>query len=104
MGKGKTIGELMEEMRIQAGAKEYKGHEYMDLNRFADDTRHMIIFDVISNNCDWGEKGDRMRLYLNEIGYDKARAFQEAGHIKVKSHAKVRSGGHLYYDNKEQIR
>ena len=42
MEKGKTIGELMEEMRLKAGAKEYHGHEYMDLNRFADDTRHMI--------------------------------------------------------------
>ena len=38
---GKTIGERIEEMRIQAGAKNYKGHDYMDLNRFADDTRHM---------------------------------------------------------------
>ena len=34
---GKTIGERIEEMRIQAGAKNYKGHDYMDLNRFADD-------------------------------------------------------------------
>lgn len=40
---GKTIGELMEEMRIKAGAKEYHGHSYMGLERFADDTRHMII-------------------------------------------------------------
>ena len=28
---GKTIGEMMEEMRIRAGAMEYKGHEYLDL-------------------------------------------------------------------------
>lgn len=103
MEKGKTIGELMEEMRLKEGAKEYKGHEYMSLNRFADDTRHMIIFDVTSNSCAWGEKGDRMRLYLNEIGYDKARAFQKDGHIKIKSHANVR-GGHLCYANREQIR
>lgn len=103
MGKDKTIGELMEEMRLKAGAKEYKGHEYMDLNRFADDTRHMIIFDVISNNCAWGDKGDRMRLYLNEIGYDKALSFQKEGHIKIKSYANVR-GGNLHYANKEQIR
>ena len=45
---GKTIGELMEEMRIKAGAKEYHGHSYMGLERFADDTRHMIIFDVLT--------------------------------------------------------
>ena len=47
MSNGKTIGELMEEMRLKAGAKEYHGHEYMALERFADDTRHMIIFDVL---------------------------------------------------------
>ena len=55
---GKTIGDMMEEFRIKAGAKEYKGHEFLDLNRFADDTRHMIIFDVVSNNNPWGDKGD----------------------------------------------
>ena len=38
----------MEEMRIKAGAKEYHGHSYMDLQRFADDTRHMIIFELLS--------------------------------------------------------
>ena len=26
---GKTIGELMEEMRIKAGAQNYKGHDYL---------------------------------------------------------------------------
>ena len=48
MGKQKTIGELIEEMRIRAGAQEYAGHTFMDLERFADDTRHMIIFDVLT--------------------------------------------------------
>lgn len=100
---GKTIGELMEEMRVKAGAKEYRGHEYLDLNRFADDTRHMIIFDVTSNNCSWGDKGDRMRLYLNEIGYEKALDFQKEGHIKIKSHAKVHKGD-LFYDSRDQMR
>lgn len=48
MPERKTVGQLMEEMRLKAGAQEYSGHEYMDLNRFADDTRHMIIFDVLT--------------------------------------------------------
>lgn len=29
MSNGKTIGELIEEMRLKAGAKEYHGHDYM---------------------------------------------------------------------------
>ena len=46
----KTVGQLMEEMRLKAGAQNYHGHEYMDLERFAEDTRHMIIFDVLTND------------------------------------------------------
>lgn len=34
----KTVGQLMEEMRLKAGAQNYHGHEYMDLERFAEDT------------------------------------------------------------------
>lgn len=41
--EGKTIGQLMEEMRQKAGAQNYHGHDYMDLQRFAENTRHMII-------------------------------------------------------------
>ena len=50
MSEGKTIGQLMEEMRAKAGAQNYHGHGYMDLQRFAEDTRHMIIFDVLTND------------------------------------------------------
>ena len=51
MQEGKTIGQLMEEMRQKAGAQNYHGHDYMDLQRFAENTRHMIIFDVLTNVC-----------------------------------------------------
>ena len=40
MPERKTVGQLMEEMRLKAGAQNYHGHEYMDLQRFAEDTRH----------------------------------------------------------------
>ena len=43
MPERKTVGQLMEEMRLKAGAQNYHGHEYMDLERFTEDTRHMII-------------------------------------------------------------
>lgn len=46
MQRNSTIGELMERKRIQDGAKEYQGHTYMDLARFDDATKHMIIFDT----------------------------------------------------------
>lgn len=103
MEKGKTIGELMEEMRLKVGAKEYHGHEYMDLNRFADDTKHMIIFDVLTNDSPVGWKGERTRLFLSDVGYQKALDAEKNGHIKMLSHARV-VRGNLHYDHKDQVR
>ena len=103
MQEGKTIGQLMEEMRQKAGAQNYHGHDYMDLQRFAENTRHMIIFDVLTNDSPVGWKGERTRLFLSDIGYEKALDSQAKGQIKILSHAKVRNGD-LFYDHKEQIR
>ena len=64
MPERKTVGQLMEEMRLKAGAQNYHGHEYMDLERFAEDTRHMIIFDVLTDDSPVGWKGERTRLFL----------------------------------------
>ena len=94
---------LMEEMRAKAGAQNYHGHGYMDLQRFAEDTRHMIIFDVLTNDSPVGWKGERTRLFLSDTGYEKALDSQEKGQIKILSHAKVRQGN-LHYDRSDQLR
>lgn len=65
MQRNSTIGELMERKRIQDGAKEYQGHTYMDLARFDDATKHMIIFDVLTDESPVGWKGERNRLYIH---------------------------------------
>ena len=67
MDKGKTIGELIEEMRIKAGAQNYHGHDYMDLARFAEDTRHMIIFDVLTRDSPIGWKGVQIAAYYGRF-------------------------------------
>ena len=103
MAGGKTIGELMEEMRLKAGAKEYHGHTYMDLARFEENTKHIIIFDVLTHDSPVGWKGERTRLYLSDFGYKKALENQKAGHIKIISHAAV-GKGNLYYDRKDTAR
>ena len=61
MQESKTIGQLMEEMRQKAGAQNYHGHDYMDLQRFAENTRHMIIFDVLTHDSPVGWKGERSK-------------------------------------------
>src|SRR5699024_6076151 len=99
MQRNSTIGELMERRRIQAGAKEYQGHTYMDLARFDEATKHMIIFDVLTNESPVGWKGERNRLYLSEAGYQKALDNQKDGNIKIISHANV-ARENLYYDRK----
>jgi len=103
MSKSKTIAQLMEESRIRAGAQNYKGHDYMDLARFDENTRHMIIFHVLTHDSPVGDKGDKMRLYLSDKGYQKALENAQSGNIRILSHAKLVQGN-LRYDRKDQIR
>lgn len=103
MSERKTVRELMDEARTQAGAQNYKGHDYMDLARFDANTRHMIVFTVLTHDAPVGDKGDKMRLYLSDKGYNKALDSEKKGEIKIYSHAKVRSG-HLIYDHKDRER
>lgn len=49
------------------------GHSILALERFMDETRHMIIFDVLSWKSPVGEKGERLRLFLSDVGYAKRR-------------------------------
>lgn len=97
----RTVGEMIAEARQQSGADKLKGHDIMALERFAEDTRHMVVFEVLSSDSPIGDKGDRMRLFLTDEGYGKALKNQENGHIKIKNHAKV-SAGRLHYEHRDR--
>ncbi len=107
-GGAKTIGEMLAEARQKAAfgntgeAQEgwMKGHDILALERFADDTRHMIVFDVLSEDSDIGSFGDRMRLFLTDEGYQKLQREQRMGNVKIRKHARVFPGGRLSYDQK----
>ena len=60
------------------------GHSILALERFMDETRHMIIFDVLSWKSPVGEKGERLRLFLSDVGYAKAQASERRGEIKIR--------------------
>ena len=75
------------------------GHSILALERFMDETRHMIIFDVLSSPV--GEKGERLRLFLSDVGYDKAQASDRRGEIKIRKHAAVIEG-HILPDRKKR--
>lgn len=100
-GKARTIGEMLAEARQKSGAEKLVGHDIMALERFDPDTRHMIVFDVLSHESPMGYKGERMRLFLTEQGYQKARENQDRGFIKIRNHAKV-TAGNLRYDTKDR--
>ena len=68
------------------------GQSELAVERFRDDTRHMIIFDVLSPRSPVGQKGDRLRLFLTDEAYVKAKAAQERGYIRIKKHAAVIEG------------
>lgn len=99
---GKTIGELLDEARKKSGAANLLGHDIMALERFDPNTRHMVIFDVLTNDGPVGYKGERHRLFLTQKGYENALAAEKRGETKIINHAKV-ANGHLHYDHKDWV-
>lgn len=81
--------------------KEITGHELMALERFAEDTRHMIVFDVLTWECPVGDKGNRLRIFLTDEGYKQALESEGRGEMKIVRHARVRRGD-IFYDAPER--
>jgi len=77
--------------------KRIAGHDIMDFERFAEDTRHMIVFDVLEWECPVGEKGERVRIFLTDKGYRQALEAEGRGEMRIRLHARV-SKGDLFYD------
>ena len=81
--------------------KEITGADIMDIQRFAEDTRHMIIFDVLTWDCPVGDKGKRVRIFLTDEGYKQAVESEGRGEMKIIRRARVRKG-ELFYDAPER--
>ena len=77
------------------------GQGELAVERFMDDTRHMIIFDVLDCRFPMGSKGERLRLFLSDSDYAKAQSAQACGHIRIKKHAAVIEG-HILPDKKKR--
>ena len=92
---------MVSESRRQSRVDKLKGPDIMALERFAEDTKHRVVFGVLSSDSPIGDKGDRMRLFLTDEGYKKALKNQENRHIKIRNHAKV-SAGHLHYEHRDR--
>ena len=53
-GGARTIGEMLAAARQRSGAQKLEGHDIMGLERFAPDTQHIIVFDVLSHESPMG--------------------------------------------------
>ncbi len=72
-----------------------EGHDLLAVERFMDNTRHMIEYEIPAF--------DRLRrcLFLTDDGYAKAVDTEKCGEIKIIIHAAVIEG-HILYDKKKR--
>ena len=89
------------ELQQPGRGREITGHDIMALERFAEDTRHMIVFDVLTWDCPVGDKNERVRIFLTDEGYKQALESEGRGEMKIVRHARVRKGD-LFYDAPER--
>ena len=67
------------------------GHDLLAVERFRDNTRHMVVFSVLSD-CPLGRKDQRLRRFLSEDGYAQVLDAQRHGRVRVCKHALVIEG------------
>ena len=80
--------------------KEITGADIMDIHRFAENTQHMIVFDVLTWNCPVGDKGQYVRIFLTDEGYKQSLESEGRGDMKIIRRARVRKGN-IFYDTQE---
>lgn len=76
------------------------GHDLLAVERYHDDTRHMIEFLVFT---DCGKEGQYIRRFLNERDYAAALEAQRKGHIRIRKHGSIIEG-HILPDKPKKRR
>jgi hypothetical protein len=94
-----TIKESLQQRQTVPGIV---GHDCMSPERFAKDTQHMIVCEVLKEECPIGDQGNRMRLFLNDEDYQTALASQGRGEMKITRYARVRYG-EIFFDAPERV-
>jgi len=92
---------IKEQLQRPPRLKEITGHDLMDITRFMDDTRHMIVFDVLEWECPVGDKGERVRIFLSDAGYKNALESEVRGECKIIRHARICKGS-IFFDTIER--
>ena len=79
------------------------GHDLLCVERFLDATKHMIIFDIHSQDSTYGNKGQRIRLFLTEQEYFRAEDAHKHREIKILQHYSIIEG-HIIPDKRRKRR
>lgn len=78
------------------------GHDLLAVERYHDDTRHMIEFLVFAD-CPLGKEGQYNRRFLTEQGYAAALETQRQGSIRIRRHYSIIEG-HILPDRRKKRR
>lgn len=78
------------------------GHDLLAVERYHDDTRHMIEFLVFAD-CPMGKAGQYIRRFLTEEGYAAALDAQRQDYISIRKHGRIIEG-HILPDKPRKRR
>ncbi len=67
------------------------GDHLLAVERYRDDTRHMIEF-VVLEDCPMGRGGQYLRRFLSEDGYAQAQKLQQKKRIRIRRHFHIVEG------------
>ena len=91
---------IKKQLQQPGRGKQISGHGMTAPERYAPDTRHMVIMDVVKTYAGHSA-GGRVRLFLTDEGYTEVIQTDGRGDIKIMRHARVRRG-ELEYDTPER--
>jgi len=78
------------------------GHDLLAVERYRDETRHMIEF-LVFTDCPMGRAGQYIRRFLDETGYAAALDAQRRGCIGIRKHGSIIEG-HILPDKPKKRR
>lgn len=78
------------------------GHDLLAVERYHDDTRHMIEF-LVFTSCPMGQAGQYIRRFLTEADYAAALDAQRQSFISIRKHGLVIEG-HILPDKPKKRR
>jgi hypothetical protein len=61
-----------------------------------DDTKHMIVFNVIKDECPVGFSGETIRIFLTDEGYESAVNSEKRGEMTIRKHYTVKKGDLIF--------